>query len=164
MIIEVVVVNSGYWLYHCEDNVLKILWTMIVEGEMILTKCKVQPAHRHFPHPRVKLSIVKSLRDREVACLASDRQGSNFESCVQCHLIHLTILRSFFLAQFSLYVHKGGLRPDSFHFISFHLHTGRVNLWTTFRFDPLIAVKLYSCFYDKSHESDYKLTSVCYVI
>ena len=25
-----------------------------------------------FPHPLVKLSIVESLRDREVACLASD--------------------------------------------------------------------------------------------
>ena len=35
-----------------------------------------------LPHPRVKLSIVRSLRDREVACSASDRQGSNFESCV----------------------------------------------------------------------------------
>ena len=30
-----------------------------------------------FPHPRVKVSIVGSLRDREVACSASDRQGSN---------------------------------------------------------------------------------------
>ena len=33
-------------------------------------------------HPLVKVSIVGSLRDREVACSASDRQGSNFESCV----------------------------------------------------------------------------------
>ena len=32
-----------------------------------------------LPHPRVKLSIVGSLRDREVACSASDRQGSNFK-------------------------------------------------------------------------------------
>ena len=31
---------------------------------------------------RVKLSIVGSLCDREVACSASDRKGSNFESCV----------------------------------------------------------------------------------
>ena len=32
-----------------------------------------------LPHPRVNLSIVGSLRDREeVACLASNRQGSNF--------------------------------------------------------------------------------------
>ena len=35
-----------------------------------------------LPHPRVKVSIVGSLRDREVACSASDRQDSNFESCV----------------------------------------------------------------------------------
>ena len=28
-----------------------------------------------LPHPRVKVSIVGSLRDREVACSASDRQG-----------------------------------------------------------------------------------------
>ena len=35
-----------------------------------------------LPHPRVKVSIVGSLRDRDVACSASDRQGSNFESCV----------------------------------------------------------------------------------
>ena len=41
-----------------------------------------------LPHPRVKVSIVGSLRDRE-----------------------------FLLAQFILYVHKGGLKPDSFHFI-----------------------------------------------
>ena len=71
-----------------------------------------------LPHPRVKLSIVGSLPDREVACSASDRQGSNFESCVwrtvSSHSSHhLT------MAQFSLYVHKGGLKPDSFHFISF---------------------------------------------
>ena len=35
-----------------------------------------------LPHTRLKVSIVGSLRDREVACSASDRQGSNFESCV----------------------------------------------------------------------------------
>ena len=73
-----------------------------------------------FPHQRVKGSIVGSLRDREVACSASDRQGSNFESCVwrtvssqSSH--HPQEVRP---AQFSLYVHKGGLKPDSFHFIS----------------------------------------------
>ena len=31
-----------------------------------------------LPHPRVKVSIAGSLRDREVACSASNRQGSNF--------------------------------------------------------------------------------------
>ena len=35
-----------------------------------------------LPHPLVKLSIVGSLLDREVACAASDLQGLNFESCV----------------------------------------------------------------------------------
>ena len=68
-------------------------------------------------HPRVKLSIVGSLRDREVACSASDRQGSNFESVwrtVSSHLSHHP--QEVLLAQFSLYVHKGGLKPDSFHF------------------------------------------------
>ena len=35
-----------------------------------------------LPHSRVKVSIVGSLRDREVACSASDRQCSNFVSCV----------------------------------------------------------------------------------
>ena len=37
---------------------------------------------KFLPHPRVKLSIVGSLRDREVAYWTSDRQGSNFKSCV----------------------------------------------------------------------------------
>ena len=60
-----------------------------------------------------------SLRDREVACSASDRQGSNFESCVwrtvSSHSSHHP--QEVFLAQFILYVHKGGLKPDSYHFI-----------------------------------------------
>ena len=71
-------------------------------------------------HPRVKVSIVGSLRDREVACSASDRQDSNFESCVwrtvSSQSSHHT--QEVLLAQFSLYVHKGGLKPDSFHFFS----------------------------------------------
>ena len=69
-------------------------------------------------NPRVKVSIVESLRDREVACSASDRQGSNFESCVwrteSSQSSHHP--QEVLLAQFSLYVHKGGLKPDSFHF------------------------------------------------
>ena len=72
-------------------------------------------------HPRVKVSIVGSLRDPEVAC--SDRQGSNFESCVwrtvssQSSLHPQVVL----LAQLSLYVHKGDLKPDSFHFMEGHM-------------------------------------------
>ena len=37
-----------------------------------------------LPHPRVKVSTVGSLRDREVACSTSDRQGSNFELRILC--------------------------------------------------------------------------------
>ena len=71
-----------------------------------------------LPHPRVKVSIVGSLRDREVACSASDRQGSNFESCISRTVSSQSYhLQGVLLAQFSLYVHKGGLKPDSFYFI-----------------------------------------------
>ena len=73
-----------------------------------------------LPHPRVKVSIVGSLRDREVACSASDRQGSNFESCVWRTVSSQSSHQpqEALLAQFSLYVHKGGLKPDSFHYYS----------------------------------------------
>ena len=69
-----------------------------------------------LPHPRVKVSIVGSLRDREVACSASDRQGPNFESCVWRTVSSQSSHhpQEVLLAQFSLYVHKGGLKPDSF--------------------------------------------------
>ena len=64
-----------------------------------------------LPHLLEKMG---SLCDREVACSASDRQGSNFESCVwrEVSFTHLIIL-----AKFSLYVHKSGLKP--IHFILF---------------------------------------------
>ena len=75
-----------------------------------------------LPHSRVKLSIVGSLRDREVACSALDRQGSRTVSSHSSH--HL---QEILPAQFSLYVHKGGLKPDSFHFISFPM---KVACWT----------------------------------
>ena len=71
-----------------------------------------------LPHPRVKISIAGSLRDQEEACSASDRQGSNFESyvwrTVSSHSSNHP--QEVLLAQFSLYVHKGGLKPDSFLF------------------------------------------------
>ena len=72
-----------------------------------------------LPHPRVKVSIAGSLRDREVAGSASDRQGSNFESCVWRTVSSQSSHhpQEVLLAQFSLYVHKGGLKPDSFLFI-----------------------------------------------
>ena len=74
------------------------------------------------PHPRVKVSIVGSLRDREVACSASNRQGSNFESSVWRTVSSQSSHhpQEVLLAQFSIYVHKGGLKHDSFHFICGH--------------------------------------------
>ena len=59
------------------------------------------------------------LRDREVACSTSDLQDSIFESCVwrtvPSHSSHHP--QEVLLAQFSLYVHKSGLKPDLFHLI-----------------------------------------------
>ena len=72
-----------------------------------------------LPHPHVKVSIVGSLRDREVACSASDRQGLYFESCVWRTVSSQSFHhpQGVLLAQFSLYVHKGGLKPDPVHFV-----------------------------------------------
>ena len=63
---------------------------------------------------------ISDLRDLEVACSTSDRQGSNYESCVWRTVSSQSSHHpeEVLLAQFSLYVHKGGLKPDYFHFIS----------------------------------------------
>ena len=91
-------------------------------------------------HSRVKVSIVGSLRDREVACSASDRQGSNFESCVWRTVSSQSSYhpQEVLLAQFSLYVHKGGLKPDSFHFISWSL---RLLIRVPFQFNGELTVR-----------------------
>ena len=83
-----------------------------------------------LPHPRVKVSILGSLRDREVACSAPDRQGSNFESCVWRTVSSQSSHhpQEVLLAQFSLYVHKGGLKPDSFHFLPY-IKSTKTSLW-----------------------------------
>ena len=64
----------------------------------------------------VKLSIVGSLCDREAACSASNRQGSNFESCVW-RAVSSHHPQEVLLAQLRLHLHKRGLKPDSFHFL-----------------------------------------------
>ena len=69
-----------------------------------------------LPHPRVKINIVGSLHDQEVACSASGHPGSNFESCVW-RTVSSHHPQEVLMAQFSLYVHKGGLKPDSFHLL-----------------------------------------------
>ena len=81
-------------------------------------------------HPRVKVSIVGSLRDREVACSASNRQGSNFESCVWRTVSSQSYHhpQEVLLAQFSLYVHKGALKPDLFLFCLCYGYTAIYNI------------------------------------
>ena len=56
-----------------------------------------------------------SHRDREVVCSASDSQGSNFEFCVW-RKVSSQHIQEVFLAQFSLHVYQGGLKPHSFSF------------------------------------------------
>ena len=64
-----------------------------------------------LPNPLIKLSIVRSLRDWEVACSASDLQGLNFESCVWSSLTS----PSFWPNLSCTYIgHKTGLKPISF--------------------------------------------------
>ena len=66
-----------------------------------------------FPAHAWRFNIVGSLHYREVAYSASDRQGSYFGSCVwrsvSSHSSHHP--QEVLLAQFSLYVHKGGENP-----------------------------------------------------
>ena len=85
-----------------------------------------------LPHPLVQLSSVGSLREREVACSATDLQGLNFKACVwravSSHSSHHP--REVLLAQFSLCVHKSGLRPDLFHFISAYGQFTYVLVWS----------------------------------
>ena len=61
-------------------------------------------------------SVIFQILDVPVG--ASDRQGSNFESCVWRTVSSQSSHhpQEVLLAQFSLYVHKGGLKPNSFHF------------------------------------------------
>ena len=88
--------------------------------------CSLKETKMFVPHPLVKVSTVGSLRDREVACSASDRQGSSFESCVWRTVSSQSSHhpQEVLLAQFSLYVHKGGLKPDSFHFVGVEYNVG----------------------------------------
>ena len=99
-----------------------------------------------LPHPRVKISIVGSLRDGEVACSASDRQGSNFENCVWRAVSSQSSHhpQEVFLAQFSLYVHKGGLKPDSFHYLYYMLHVLLLLFYFEIKIFLAVSEKYYS--------------------
>ena len=103
------------------------------------------------PHPLVKLSIVGSL----VVCSASDLQGLNFSFCVRravsSHSSHHP--QKVLLAKFSLYVHKRGLKPDSF-----FLHW----MWYHQQFPPMytssekwIFILWYWAWHGYSNQSDY---------
>ena len=83
-----------------------------------VNKTSQQYSALYITYSHVSDGKIRSLRDREVACSASDRQGSNFESCVWRTVSSQSSHhpQEVLLAQFSLYVHKGGLKPDSFHF------------------------------------------------
>ena len=92
-------------------------------GPRVVVSTAAFPARVRFPVCLGGLKETKnvsspSTRDREVACSASDRQGSNFESCVwrtvSSQYSHHP--QDVLLARLSFYVHKGGLKPDSFHF------------------------------------------------
>ena len=116
-----------------------------------------------LPRPRVKVSIVGSLRDREVACSASDRQGPNFESCVWRTVSSQSSHhpQEVLLAQFSLYVHKGGLKPDSFHFLHWPkffilLCAGRAwwYVWLSLKVGCAY-YSLYQRLMQEEHQSDY---------
>ena len=100
--------NNSKFTNHSKSIYLSDIYELIIPPMLLV---------RHWVGggPRV----VVSTADREVACSASDRQGSNFESCVWRTVSSQSSHhpQEVLLAQFSLYVHKGGLKPDSFHFI-----------------------------------------------
>ena len=119
--------TSSAWAKHTH---IWLIWDWTFTNLYVLTLMSFRLAglketKMFLPHPRVKVSIVGSLRDREVACSASDRQGSNFESCVWRTMSSQSSHhpQEVLLAQFSQYVHKGGLKPNLFHLFlrSFHI-------------------------------------------
>ena len=89
------------------------------QGRTPLCHSSFKETKMFLPRSLVEIQYCVSLCDREVVCSASDRQGSNFESCVwravSSHSSHHP--QEVFLAQFSLDVHRGGLKSHSFHFL-----------------------------------------------
>ena len=113
------VFDVGRTLYKC--------YTTVLCCHTSLTVCYVSAMPGGGPrvvvstaafHARVRGSVPCLGGLKEVACSASDRQGSNFESCVWRTVSSQSSHhpQEVLLAQFSLYVHKGGLKPDSFYF------------------------------------------------
>ena len=98
---------------HHRRDVLRVSWAGAFEAGGL------KETLMFLPHPLVKLSIAGNLCDREVACSASDLQDLNFESCVWRAVSPYSSHhpQQVPLAELSLYVHKSGVKPDSFHFI-----------------------------------------------
>ena len=101
-----------------KSGVLLSLLCIHVHSSHYLTYTACVSVIRLIFYPLVKISIVGSLCDREVASSVSDLQGLNFESCVW-RAVSSQHPQDVLLAQFSLYVHKNGLKPDRFH-LYFH--------------------------------------------
>ena len=121
---------------------------------------KVAKTKMFLPHSLVKLSILGSLRDREVACSASDLQGWNFESCVwravssnSSHHPQVVLL-----AQFRLYVHESGLKPDSFHFIYIY---GYLNIYYHHDYASYSCSKKHHNVLRNTMEGEILLTRLC---
>ena len=98
-----------------QEHLHKIFWNMSCQLKTNKTIILLFRLLNYFGKCIQDVDIISPL---EVVCSASDRQGLNFESCVwktvSSHSSHYS--QGVLLAQFSLYVHKSGLKPDSFHF------------------------------------------------
>ena len=66
----------------------------------------------HSPKSIQSAAIVRRIRDQKLACSASDRRVSNFESCIWS-VVSSHHAQEVLLAQFSPYVHKSGLNLNS---------------------------------------------------
>ena len=102
-----------------------------VAGAKTTLAFKFQRNKVFLPRSLVKIQYCGNLRDREVACSTSDRQGLNFAFCVwRAVSSHTSHPQEILLAQLSIFVHKGGLKPHSFHFIFVRMNSTRESfLW-----------------------------------
>ena len=125
---RLVSINSVHWLKRSlagiqgggPDAVVKaagLLGKSEIAGSNPALAFKFQRNPMFLPCSLVNIQYCGD-RDREVASSASDRQGSNFESCVW-RAVSSRSPQEVFLAQFSLYVHKGGIKPHSFHYLGY---------------------------------------------
>ena len=113
-IVSALRIGTGRAFYKAGQDMEKAL-------DSVLVFIREQQIYLNVNTP-VHLLQYKSMtkRPHPVQSGKSDRQGSNFESCVWRAVSSQSSHhpQEVLLAQFSLYVHKGGLKPDSFHFQS----------------------------------------------